>query len=449
MEFKYLGFENNNTRCLRMCDCMISQRQNIIENFEINRFKHMGALFDTTYIICRLDDDTKIQDSEMFEYHIPETNYLSHIYFSNGIKYEGNIVNDKFNGYGTLYVNGSKYYEGEFKNNKFHGKGKLHSLFCDVYVGDFFEDCAEGNGSIKWCNGSSYKGNFKKNMIHGLGEFKFKNGSYYFGEFDMGYRYGSGKLILKYGEGREFEISSDFWILDTISGKGSIISKKTLHSYKGDICTFTSLLLRDVIFIVPHGTGVISNKDGVDYFVGQFRFGLKEGNGNEYHKNGIKKFSGTFERDLYQGKGDLYSENGQLIYTGDFLNNKRHGEGWVNNSNQTEFANYKFDKKFGKSTYTNKNLEEIINYYNDKKIVSKKIDELEEEQQKIILQDKCPICCENYNKQDLVTKLDNCGHTFHSECLFTWLKNHESCPCCRTKELFEESENKKRRHDEL
>lgn len=454
MQCKYLVFNDKNRRCLNMCECMLGQRRDCIENFEINRFKHRGALFDSTYIICGLNENIKIEDSIRFLELVEANNEdkLNEnpiVYFSKNVKYVGNIVNSKLNGYGTIYVNDSKYYEGDFKDNLFHGKGKVYSLYCDQYEGGFFNGCAEGYGKIKWCNGNSYEGYFRENLIDGLGIFNYRCGSIYDGVFHMGFRCGKGKFTIKYGNDTNFEIFSDSWIMDSIYGKACLLCNKTSICYKGDICCYKAIEYPDRIYFVPQGTGVLFDERGKEFFVGKFKFGLRNGSGNEYHQNGMKKYSGDFKNDLYEGKGELYNLSGDVIYTGDFYANARHGEGWIYDNDKIELSTFKFDRKFGKCIYTDPDLKTSIDYYNGEKIVSKKVCDCDEEEQKILLEDKCPICCENYNSKDLITKLDNCGHTFHSECLFTWLKNHESCPCCRSKELFDESESKKRRLNEI
>ena len=42
----------------------------------------------------------------------------------------------------------------------------------------------------------------------------------------------------------------------------------------------------------------------------------------------------------------------------------------------------------------------------------------------------CPICTENFDKEDVVMSID-CGHTFHDECLLPWLDLNNTCPNCR------------------
>ena len=42
----------------------------------------------------------------------------------------------------------------------------------------------------------------------------------------------------------------------------------------------------------------------------------------------------------------------------------------------------------------------------------------------------CVICMVNYDPEDLVTFLP-CKHIFHTECIFTWFKDHRTCPLCK------------------
>ena len=42
---------------------------------------------------------------------------------------------------------------------------------------------------------------------------------------------------------------------------------------------------------------------------------------------------------------------------------------------------------------------------------------------------ECPICLEC--DDDSFTKL-NCNHMFHTKCIKIWLRNHNTCPYCRT-----------------
>ena len=42
---------------------------------------------------------------------------------------------------------------------------------------------------------------------------------------------------------------------------------------------------------------------------------------------------------------------------------------------------------------------------------------------------ECPICIETITRHFTVT---NCGHYYHTNCLETWKRTSNRCPCCRT-----------------
>ena len=48
--------------------------------------------------------------------------------------------------------------------------------------------------------------------------------------------------------------------------------------------------------------------------------------------------------------------------------------------------------------------------------------------------DACAICTEPYEENDVVSysKKQRCRHNFHPECIQTWLKVKDDCPCCRS-----------------
>ncbi|XWS60718.1 hypothetical protein CRYUN_Cryun07bG0059800 [Craigia yunnanensis] len=44
----------------------------------------------------------------------------------------------------------------------------------------------------------------------------------------------------------------------------------------------------------------------------------------------------------------------------------------------------------------------------------------------------CVVCLENFSKGDKCKLLPNCKHSFHSQCIDSWLLKTPICPICRT-----------------
>ena len=64
------------------------------------------------------------------------------------------------------------YYIGDIKNNLKHGKGKIYYATGNIkYDGDFINDKFEGNGKYIYKNGDYYIGEWKNNVVHGIGKF--------------------------------------------------------------------------------------------------------------------------------------------------------------------------------------------------------------------------------------------------------------------------------------
>ena len=264
---------------------------------------------------------------------------------NNYIIYKGDFSNFKFNGQGKLffkqsnkilfngifkddnYVNGILYYddgikqyEGEFLNNIYNGKGTLFSkernniifsgifkegkyingiLFCDdgskKYEGDFFNDTYNGKGILY------IKGNNKKYYEGIFNNGKFKYGRIYDPKGDIIYE-GEFKDN-KPKEGKNIELYKLDGYLE----------------YKGDFFNYKY-----------HGKGKFYLNFNVLSYEGDFKYGLREGNGILYGKNN-ERYEGEFKNDNIHGLGRLYEDDDNyqsyLYYEGNFIKNEIYGKG--------------------------------------------------------------------------------------------------------------------------
>ena len=110
------------------------------------------------------------------------------------IRNKGKYINGKY-----IYNDG-KYYIGQFKNNLMHGKGiDYYSNGNILYEGDFVNDKYEGYGKYIWENGEYYIGQEKNGLSHGKGIDYYSNGKIkYEGDFVNDKYEGYGKYIKIY-----------------------------------------------------------------------------------------------------------------------------------------------------------------------------------------------------------------------------------------------------------
>ena len=72
------------------------------------------------------------------------------------------------------------YYIGEMQNDLRHGKGIVYDKNSNIiYEGDFVNDKYEGYGKLIYENGSYYIGSFKNGIPHGEGRMYEKNDNNY------------------------------------------------------------------------------------------------------------------------------------------------------------------------------------------------------------------------------------------------------------------------------
>ena len=138
-------------------------------------------------------------------------------YLEKGDYYIGHWLNDTMNGKGKIYLNDGRIkYEGDFVNNKFQGHGKYMFESGKYYIGQFFNDMQHGKGEIYDKNDKLlFKGDFINDHIEGSGTLYFKDGSYLVGHFIKGEIQGKGKIYLK--DGNVFEcqfVDGEIWNIE-------------------------------------------------------------------------------------------------------------------------------------------------------------------------------------------------------------------------------------------
>ncbi|CAI9715126.1 Hypothetical predicted protein [Octopus vulgaris] len=137
-------------------------------------------------------------------------------YSNTFFKYEGEWVNSKKHGFGTLTLKDGSYYKGNFYNGEIEGSGfKYFARTQDKYTGEFKAGELHGQGIMEYKNGFVYDGNWCENKKEGYGELKFPDGSVYKGYFHNHKRHGTGTFEMKNGT----TYTGD-WICDRRQGQG-------------------------------------------------------------------------------------------------------------------------------------------------------------------------------------------------------------------------------------
>jgi len=122
-------------------------------------------------------------------------------FFMKGDYYFGQFENDNMHGKGIIYlVDGRVKYDGDLVNNKFEGNGKYYFESGGYYVGQLKQDMQHGYGKMYDKDGSlRFEGNFVNDHMHGMGKMYFEDGQYYVAQFTNGEINGVGKLYSSNG----------------------------------------------------------------------------------------------------------------------------------------------------------------------------------------------------------------------------------------------------------
>jgi hypothetical protein len=140
--------------------------------------------------------------------------------YTNGDKYEGEVINGIREGYGTYYYHNGDKYEGWWQNNKKHGMGTLFYKDGNLYIGQWKNSEKEGTGSFYYRNGEKYYGTFKSGKKNGRGFLISGDGNKYFGYFKENKKDGLGFICYI----KNNKISKENW------KEGILIDSKNISS---------------------------------------------------------------------------------------------------------------------------------------------------------------------------------------------------------------------------
>ena len=129
---------------------------------------------------------------------------------SKQLNYSGGWSKDKFDGVGTLEIEGKFKYEGEFRNGIKHGQGKITFFQSGtVYEGEFYRNIRKGKGTAIFpLQNQKYIGDWENNQISGTGVYIYKTDrftnskhfdEFFQGRFDAGVRQGFGVQLYANG----------------------------------------------------------------------------------------------------------------------------------------------------------------------------------------------------------------------------------------------------------
>jgi hypothetical protein len=100
---------------------------------------------------------------------LEESNNITKITHCGKVVYEGEALNNKPHGEGTLYNTDGSCYKGSFKNGRKNGHGSLRKNGKLIYFGYWKDDKYHGEGTVYYSDTSSYFGNFKGGLRNGYG----------------------------------------------------------------------------------------------------------------------------------------------------------------------------------------------------------------------------------------------------------------------------------------
>lgn len=291
------------------------------------------------------------------------------------VEHEGDVKNNRFQGFGRLVLHGNDEYAGMFDLGRMHGLGVMSWSDGLKYVGQWHMNAASGSGSLSWPNGTEYYGDVVKGRRQGSGVL-FHGEHTYVGEWHGGKRHGFGTQVSpsvvysgEWREGRrhgwgtcQFATGNKYsgsWVNDTMEGFGVLtwVTNKQLKTTADvDAVVAKSEVgnkeyvkqLRSCLGNVgacrpgplgPYTPSCVERSDMFERYLGEFRNNLPHGAGQYemYFFDGstrdipydtTNQYNGSFADGLREGFGVQKYADGTL-FAGHWQANMKHGKGSI------------------------------------------------------------------------------------------------------------------------
>ncbi|MGL4849197.1 MAG: toxin-antitoxin system YwqK family antitoxin [Clostridium sp.] len=220
-------------------------------------------------------------------------------------------VDGKYKGYKITSEKSYTMYYGEVKDNKPNGEGIIFINGTLIYAGSFKDGAYDGFG-IEY-------GNYKA-IDEAMTKYKIVYKSYA-GYFKEGKRNGKGNVYIpeKYSFNKYQEEENNF-IKDNKEKLEASINKENFTSLDVPMVSVKLEASGEMKDNELDGHAKTYYENGNIKTDGEYVKGRMEGEGKIYYENGKIKYEGGICEDKYNGRGKLYSENGSLIFKGVFKN---------------------------------------------------------------------------------------------------------------------------------
>ena len=265
---------------------------------------------------------------------------------AHGSKYIGEFWKGKFHGKGTLITADGATYVGEFKRGRFDGEGTLINKYGTVGKGIWQDNDLYGQGTLTWANGDRYVGDFKDNLINGRGTLTSLDGEKYIGQFKDHQKNGQGTLTAADGtvtEGiwrdNKFQYSNRYEADEHAGpGLGTIGSESAPSQHGATIYSATSEKSEDEC-LIDGDTVTLSGIPSLEVFPGRPEYkSIEEGDEERwYWILNTKKY--TCGMRLSYESGELYQVNGD--YSSFQLANYNFSEKMLSNPQNNKIVNGK------------------------------------------------------------------------------------------------------------